>query len=383
MEQFLSIKGLGLDIMTNRELFRNFVKGSSKQKVLPFPMCKTAFIASSLGREWATDVTYEECRDVMLSCGCIPSVVIGEKEWFPDDHYLSLSIKPLNKERDKIVYRSSVETPYGEMAILLAECKRQSLTITKGPVENEGDFNKVIWYMKEVRNNTEAIKDKIKDIRTRVGDECLITLFLPQPYELYTIFNREESIYFEYDYPEKFYELANEVFLTVSSIVKPAVEAGADLLFFGAAGTELYSPELFKKHIYRPSVEYARLVREAGGISSFHLCGKAKQYIDMEVFNDIEVDIVEGLAMEPVGDLKSLKGVRQKLPESVVIRGNIDLEVLLKSSSECVYKEVKLILNEINGYKHLVSGACDILYGTPADNIHMLSKICNEYNNKG
>ncbi len=75
---------------SQRARFRSFIAGTGTERVLPFPMCKTAFVASTLGRAWASDVQPRECRDVFLDLGCIPSVTLGEKEWFPVGHPLSL-----------------------------------------------------------------------------------------------------------------------------------------------------------------------------------------------------------------------------------------------------------------------------------------------------
>lgn len=231
-----------------------------------------------------------------------------------------------------------------------------------------------------MRNNTDAIKNKIIELRNMVGEDCLITIFLPQPYELYCIFNREEAMYLEIDNPEIFGQIQYEILETVKSIIKPSIDAGADMLFFGSAGTELYSPSIFKDYLLKPSIEYANLIRQAGGISSFHLCGRAKEYVDMGAFDEINVDILEGLPLEPAGNIKSLKEVRKKIPESTIIRGNINLDLLHNATQDEVYREAAAQLKEVKGHRHILSGECDILFGTPVDNVRTLSHICEEVN---
>lgn len=73
--------------MNQRERFKRFV--------ISFPICKTAFVASTLKKEWATKVSHKEVRDVFLECGCLPSVVLGEKEW------LSIILTNLHSDRLK------------------------------------------------------------------------------------------------------------------------------------------------------------------------------------------------------------------------------------------------------------------------------------------
>lgn len=358
--------------LTQRERFRNFVAGTSCERSLPFPMCKTAFVASGLGRQWATEVTHEEIRDFLLEMNCIPAVILGEKEWFPHDHPLSLFPRLQEQSAEQRDYRACAQTPFGELTLRLAEFKRQSLTLVKGPVEQPEDFKKVLWYLREVRQHTDAIRQRVREVRQGIGEDCLLVFFLPQPYELYCIFNREEALFLEMDHPKIFAELQAEILATVKSLIKPAIESGADLLFFGSAGTELYSPEIFRAHLLQPSIEYARLTREAGGISTFHLCGRGKEYLDMNVFGQIRPDIVEGVGTSTTGNIPSLDYAWQRLPASTLLRGNVPLGLLRDGSPEAVYAACQAILQSQPQRRHILSGECDILYGTPPQNIRAL-----------
>lgn len=362
--------------MSQRDRFRQFMACKGDSEPLPFPIYKTAFVASALGREWATDVTHEECRDVMLNLGCVPSVTLGEKEWFPQGHPLCLAPVLRDEVDDRREYTASVATPYGVMEIKLAEFKRQSLSLVRGPVEKEADFGKVLWYIREVRKHTDAIRDQVRSVRDRLGEDCLIVFFLPQPYELYCIFNREESLFLEIDQPAMFAELQAEILDTVKAAITPAVEGGADLFFFGSAGTELYSPDIFTTHLLGPSMEFAELVREVGSYSTFHLCGRGREYLDLGVFEKIRVDIVEGLGLDPTGNLPSLGYAKARIPEAMVLRGNMNLGLLRNGTAAEVYGEAKRILADSRGTRHILSGECDLLFGTPPENIKALFAAC-------
>ena len=362
--------------ISERERFRSFVQGNSAESVIPFPIYKTASVAYGLGRDWATDVTYEECRDFMRGLNCIPSVTLGEREWFPEDHPLSLRPRLVEQSENQRDYRASVKTPTGEMTIPLAEFKHQSLTLSGGPGQEPADLEKVLLYIRAVREDTAAIRQQVIDVRKRVGEDCLIVFFLPQPYELYCIFNREDAFFLEMDYPELFAQLQAEILKTVKSVIQPASEGGADLFFFGSAGTEIYSPDIFRNHILEPSIEYAQIVREAGGISTFHLCGHGKEFLDMGVFNQMKPDIVEGLGTSNTGNIPSLEYARERVPASTILRGNIPLSALRDGSPDALHEACHAIIKSQQGSRHILSGECDILYGTPAKNIKTIAEAC-------
>jgi hypothetical protein len=368
--------------LSQRERFRQFVSGQSLERALPFPIAITESVSGAADKAWAGDIAYEEVRDVMLSCGCVPTITIGERDWLPPDHPMSLSPVVLSDDGERRHFEASVDTPFGRMAFPLVEHRGQSLTITGGPVERREDLNRVIWYIQALRDHTDAIREHIVGLRSRLGDDCLITFFLAQPYELFCIFPREDAIYLEIDYPDEFAVLQREILETVRALIRPAIDGGADVLFFGSVGTELYSPKLFRKHLLASSITYANDVRAAGGVSSFHMCGKGQTYLDMGVFDQIHVDIVEGAAPPPAGNVDSLARARAQTPDSTIIRGNIDLGCLLNASPDEVHQEALDQLAQVKGHRHIVSGACAILPGTPPANIRALGDACDEYNGR-
>ena len=124
------------------------------------------------------------------------------------------------------------------------------------------------------------------------------------------------------------------------------------------------------------ALPFVKLIRQAGGLSSFHLCGRGKEYLDMGVFAQIQVDIVEGLGMPPTGNIPTLSYARSKIPSNTVLRGNIRLDLLRNASPNEVYGLAQSILAELVGERHILSGECDILFGTPAENIAALARAC-------
>jgi hypothetical protein len=362
--------------MTQRERFRLFMSGRSSEQVLPFPISKTAWAAGNLGRRWATKISGPEIRDSFLAAGCLPSIILGEKEWLPEDHHLSLAPRLVSERQGDRRYRSSVMTPDGILELELAESEGQSITVARGPLDSAEGLRRLTWYVRELRANLEAVRARVQAERTALGEDCLITFFLPQPYELWCIESREAAFLLELDYPQEFGELQKEILLTALAVIPVAHAAGADLFLFGTVGTELYSPDIYERHILPSSLRYAEAVRDAGSFSSFHLCGRAQTFIDLGGFDRIPVDIAEGLALPPVGDVRSLREARERLPPDMIIRGSIDLDFLLKATPEQVFAKALMQRAAMGDHRYLLSGACDLLYGTPAENIHALVRAC-------
>ena len=57
--------------------------------------------------------------------------------------------------------------------------------------------------------------------------------------------SKEQPIFHLYDWPETIKEFEEEAMETIIVLTEAAIKGGADLIFFGSAGTELYSEEIF------------------------------------------------------------------------------------------------------------------------------------------
>lgn len=77
----------------------------------------------------------------------------------------------------------------------------------------------------------------------------------------------------------------------------------------------------------------------------------------------------------------SLKDARNAIDKNIILRGNLDLGFLLNAGPDEVKKESLKILREVEGYKHIIFGSCEVVYGTPMKNLLAMSEAVEEYNN--
>ncbi|MCL5073604.1 MAG: hypothetical protein M1308_22320, partial [Actinobacteria bacterium] len=86
-------------------------------------------------------------------------------------------------------------------------------------------------------------------------------------------------------------------------------------------------------------------------------------------------DIFESLTPEPLGDISDENSYRKKLDKNICTRGGLSLETLRIGNSNEIENSLMQIKKNYSGYKHIISGTCETLYGTPLGNINILSKI--------
>ena len=97
----------------------------------------------------------------------------------------------------------------------------------------------------------------------------------------------------------------------------------------------------------------------------------------MGVFNQMKPDIVEGLGTSNTGNIPSLEYARERVPASTILRGNVPLDLLRDGSADALHEACHAIVKSQQGGRHILSGECDILYGTPAKNIQAMAEACS------
>jgi len=97
----------------------------------------------------------------------------------------------------------------------------------------------------------------------------------------------------------------------------------------------------------------------------------------MGVFDQIKVDIVEGLGTPPTGNIPSLKDARSRIPNSILLRGNLSLDLLQKAPPDRIFNEAKAIQASLPNSRLILSGECDLLFGTPPENLRALVRACS------
>ena len=71
--------------MNNRRLLKDILDKKT-DAVYAMPIFKTGYVAGIIGKPWLNEVTYSDCAQTQLETGVIPSVKVGDKEYFPQGH---------------------------------------------------------------------------------------------------------------------------------------------------------------------------------------------------------------------------------------------------------------------------------------------------------
>jgi hypothetical protein len=91
-------------------------------------------------------------------------------------------------------------------------------------------------------------------------------------------------------------------------------------------------------------------------------------------------DVLEGFQGPPSGNITDMVATVRQLPESIITKGNIDLNILLNSSPEEIYEASLTILEGMKGRRHIMGGSCSAIQGTPLDNFRAMVRAVETAN---
>jgi hypothetical protein len=250
----------------------------------------------------------------------------------------------------------------------------------ESPIKDESDYNKLISWLKEARKEGPYFTDLYREYKSKINGRGLLRFEVPLPFEGMWWVPRQDPIYHLYDWPDTFKKYMREAMETILVFIEAAVKGGADLIFFGSVGTELYSEKLITEHVLKDAIKVSKFIRKLGVLSIFHCCGFSKVWIDTGYLNDVRPDIYESLSGPPVGEIEDMRAYRKKIDNAICTRGNIDLGILHDGTVEDVEAQVKKTLEDMKGFKHIVAGTCAITIGTPLENIRALGRTVGNLN---
>lgn len=361
-------------------VFPGYLKGESNDKFLVSPVINSYMTASLLNKEWISDVTFEDKLKVIDMCGIDPTYYpIGDlSELFGGFEPLGWECRVMYQDDNRKEYEYVLHTDKGDLTRKIKEIKNNAPMQTESPIKSESDYDKLIWWLRSARKQANRITSRYEGFKKKVDDKGLLVFQVPLPFELMWWVSREEPIYHLFDWPKTLKKFEEEAMETLVVFIEAAVKGGADLIFFGSVGTELYSEDIFVEHMLEDSILVSKLAKKLNVLSIFHCCGKAKKWIDTGYINEISPDIFEGLTPAPLGDIDNIRTYREKLDKSIVTRGGVDLSTLLNGGLDDIRAQVEKVFEDYRDYKHLIAGTCEILYGTSLNNIKGLVNIITD-----
>lgn len=360
-------------------IFLRYLNSEINDTVLVSPIINIYATAGILNKKWLSDVTLEDKINVIKYSGIDPIFhpKSSSGEIFDDNpnHPLSWKSEILFKNDSEKIYKSTLFTKLGNLTKRIREISGKSSYIIESPIKTEEDYNKLIWWLKTARKYTDYITYKYRKFREKIGKENLIRFEFPLPFEVMYWIPREDAIYHLYDWPDTFRKFEEEALETMLILMQAAVKGGANLIFHGSVGTELYNEDIFVKHMLKSSIMISSISKRLKVLNIYHCCGKVEKWIDKGYINDIRPNIFESLTAPPLGDIENERQYREKLCKEICTRGNLDLGLLVNGNLENIKTEIIKTIKNIRGFKHIISGTCECLYGTTIDTLKELVNI--------
>jgi len=165
------------------------------------------------------------------------------------------------------------------------------------------------------------------------------------------------------------------------TVMEVCLETGAEVIFdswYNCSMSAGWSPQIYQE-IFLPLIkENVELTHSYGALYHFYDDGKCMAII--EWLRDCGVDIISTLPPPPIGDV-DLAAVKQKIGDTVCLKGNIDLiYVLLKGTPELVGEKVReAICVAAPGGGFILSTSDSIRDGTPIENVRAYFEAARKY----
>ncbi len=271
------------------------------------------------------------------------------------------------------ITETTIKTPYGDMvSVVETDRSTSSRHETKSFIETEEDYRKFIWFTEMERKLDKAQSvARGRELLSPVGDKGMVGTWWNPP-EV-TGISANDLFYHMVDYEELYREAVKAKFETDMNKLETLKAMGFDFLFYVVPGTEMYSPSLMEEYV----LPYTGLIfekwRSLGGFIVWHSCGHIAEFIKRGYYDLFLPEIFETMSQPPVGNLPSLKWGRERLDPRIATKGNIDLQLIRDGGEMELRAEVRRVMEETKGYRHIIGASDNILQMTPAANLRVLA----------
>jgi len=294
-------------------------------------------------------------------------------------------------EDEAVVHRTrTLPTPYGELREQTRYHKKHQLTHhVEEMIKDADDLKALTWIIKEsvgVLNERRAeikqallddIVPKVEQIRGR--GLSVIHFWMPNEEVMCPHFTQVSMIYFVYDYPELASELMDEAMQYSQFLVEIGIEAQVDAMQTAIWGYEQWSPKLYESFIIPYITPISAQTQAAGPLFWVHTCGHMKGLLEQKMYHRFGVDVLECLNYPPAGDVDDWPRLRRFVPEGTVTKGNLEDSLLWEGPVEEIKRKTWQILEESEGYKHILATSNNIFDGTPLAHFEAMLEAVNEY----
>lgn len=311
--------------------------------------------------------------------GSDASVIVGEADYLPPQHPWGRKRSMVRNESGRHVVRIEQPTPLGSLFAEEVHEPGQKPARTRMFLQQEADYAPAIALLRELRTCREAMTAHFAAMRREVGDGGLLTVFVPQPLEMFFLVLHDGMVMHYLDWPDTYAAAMVEVEATAHMVIDCAADAGADMIMFGGAGTEIFSPDMIEQHIVRPGAGYVAHCQERGLYSLMHCCGRTRIFLERGWFDRLRPTIFESFTPEPLGDIASPPAAAARLPEQTFFKGGLSLDRLLRGNPAEAYAAAESALADFGQRRFILAGSCAILTGTPLENLQAVAAAMAAY----
>ena len=172
--------------------------------------------------------------------------------------------------------------------------------------------------------------------------------------------------------PDKTHELMRFTTDVAKMMAENYIQSGADVIAIVDPMTSQIDPMSFETFVSPYVREINQLVREAGALSSFFVCGNAKQNIEVMCQTQPDnISIDENIPLDYVRDTA--------LKHGVSFGGNLKLTVVLLMGDEEAARRDALECMDTGGKKgFILAPGCDLAMATPKENLIAVAELVQD-----
>ena len=156
---------------------------------------------------------------------------------------------------------------------------------------------------------------------------------------------------------------------TNTLLIECAADAGADFVLGAINGLELYSPTTYRNY-FIPQARNQHATAHAHGLRAWvHTCGLMNRLVEMDIYEDMQVDVLESLSHPPLGDVGCLRETRAKIGHNITTRGAVNVNLFYDSDTDQLRSRANRVMKDVRGYRHMIGDTNDSYPPYPRENI--------------
>lgn len=137
------------------------------------------------------------------------------------------------------------------------------------------------------------------------------------------------------------------------------------------------SPNLFRTYVLPYIQQATALLKKAGILSLFHVCGKSREWLELLV--DTDLNVIDALEAPPAGNV-DLAEVKRRYGDRLCLKGNVSAMTMVFGTRHQVRDEVKRCIEAAATGGGFVLGVGDSIGPkTKVDNIEEMVRTAIEY----